>query len=50
MSMKTIELVQLLAAGKSFSLGTLVSFTNKSDCYDLIKISLKMELNTITLG
>ena len=32
-----------------FTLGTLVSSTNKTDCYDIIELLLKVALNTITL-
>jgi hypothetical protein len=32
-----------------FSLGTLVSSTNKTDCHDIIEILLKVALNTIIL-
>ena len=34
----------LLMAGRWFSLGTLVSSTNKTDRYDIIEILLKVEL------
>ena len=37
-----------LAAGLWFSLGTLVSFTNKTDRNDITEILLKVALNTIT--
>jgi hypothetical protein len=37
------------AAGRWFSPGTPVSTTNKSDCYDITEILLKVTLNTITL-
>ena len=36
-----------LAAGCRFSLGTLISSTNKTDCHDITKILLKVALNTI---
>ena len=39
---------QWLAADQLFSLGTLVSSTNKTDCYNIAKILLKVALNTIT--
>jgi len=38
-----------LAAGRRFFLGTPVSSTNKTDCYDITEILLKVALNTITL-
>jgi hypothetical protein len=38
---------QLLAHDLWFSPGTTVSSTNKSDHHDIVKISLKMTLNTI---
>jgi hypothetical protein len=37
------------AAGRRFSPHTLVSFTNKTDCYDITEILLKVALYTITL-
>ena len=43
-----IKVCQRLAAGRWFSLGTPVSFTNKTDRHDLIEILLKVALNTIT--
>jgi hypothetical protein len=36
-------------AGWWFSLGTLVSSTNKTDRHDIAEIMLKVALNTITL-
>jgi hypothetical protein len=36
---------QLLATGQWFSPGTLVSFTNKTDCHDITEIWLKVALN-----
>jgi hypothetical protein len=39
---------QWLATSWWFSLSTLVSSTNKTDCYDIVEILLKVELNTIT--
>ena len=39
----------LLAAGRCFSLGTLVSCTNKTDHHDIAEILLKVALNTIAL-
>ena len=39
----------LLAAGRCFSLGTLVSPTNKTDHHDIAEILLKVALNTIAL-
>ena len=38
----------LLAAGRWFSPGTLVSSTNKTDSHDITEILLKVVLNTIT--
>ena len=32
-----------------FPQGTLVSFTNKTDCHDITEILLKVALNTITI-
>ena len=43
------KVCQWLAAGWWFSLGTLVSSTNKTDCHDVTEIVLKVALNTITL-
>jgi hypothetical protein len=40
---------QWLAAGRWFSPSPPVSSTNKTDRHDIIEISLKVELNTITL-
>ena len=40
---------QWLAAGRWFSLDTLVSSTNKTDHHNIIEILLKMALKTITL-
>ena len=40
---------QWLAAGRWFSPGTLVSFTNKTDHHDITEILLKVVLNTINL-
>ena len=40
---------QWLAAGRWFSLGTPVSYTNKTDRHDITEILLKVALNTITL-
>ena len=42
------KVCQWLAAGWWFSLGTLVSSTNKTDCHDITEILLKVALNTIT--
>ena len=36
-------------AGRWFSLGTLVSSTNKIDCHDITEILLKVALNTTTI-
>jgi hypothetical protein len=41
------KVCQLLATGWWFSLGTLVSSTNKTDCHDITEILLKVALNTI---
>jgi hypothetical protein len=38
---------QLLATIQWFSTGTLVSFTNKTDCHDITEIWLKVALNAI---
>ena len=38
-----------LATARWFSLGTLVSSTNKTDCHDITEILLKVALNTLTL-
>jgi len=35
--------------GRWFSLGTPVSFTNKTDCHDITEILLKVVLNTTNL-
>jgi hypothetical protein len=40
---------QWLAKSLQFSLGTLVSFTKKTDCNDITEILLKVALNTLTL-
>jgi hypothetical protein len=40
---------QWLATGQWFSPGTLFSFTNKTDRYDITEILLKVTLNTINL-
>ena len=40
---------QWLATGQWFSLGALVSSTNKTDCHDITDLLLKVALNTITL-
>jgi hypothetical protein len=42
-----LGLRQELAAGLWFSLGTQVSSTNKTDCYDITEILLKVALNAI---
>ena len=41
------KVCQWLAAGRWFSLGTLVSSTNKTDCHDITEILWKVALNTI---
>ena len=38
-----------ITEGQWFSLGTLISSTNKADCYDIAEILLKVVLSTITL-
>ena len=38
-----------ITEGQWFSLGTLISSTNKTDCYDIAEILLKVVLSTITL-
>ena len=43
------KVCQWLATGRWFSPDTPVSSTNKTDCHDITKISLKVVLNTITL-
>ena len=42
------KLYQWLTAGRWFSPGTPVSFTNKTDHHDITEILLKVALNTIT--
>ena len=42
------KVCHLLVTGRWFSLGTLVSSTNKTDCQDIVEILLKVALNTIT--
>ena len=42
------KICPLLAVGRWFSPGTLVSSTNKTDHYDITEILLKVALNTIT--
>ena len=41
------KVCQWLATGLWFSLGTVVSSTNKTDCHDITEILLKVALNTI---
>jgi len=41
------KVCQWLAAGRSFSPGTPVSSTNKTDCHDITKALLKVALNPI---
>ena len=41
------KVCQWLATGLWFSPSTLVSSTNKTDCYDITEILLKVALNTI---
>jgi len=43
------KVCQWLATGQWFSLGTLISSTNKTDCHDITEILLKVALNTIAL-
>jgi hypothetical protein len=43
------KVCQFIAAGRCFSLVTLVSSTNKTDLHDIVEILLKMASNTITL-
>ena len=43
------KVCQWLVAGRLFSPGTPVSFTNKIDRHDITEILLKMALNTINL-
>jgi len=43
------KVCQWLATGWSFSLGTQVSSTNKTDRHDITEILLKVALNTVTL-
>jgi hypothetical protein len=45
-----INVCQLLATGRWFSPGTLVSSTNKTGHHDITEILLKVALNTITLN
>ena len=42
------EVCQWLSTGQWFSLGPLVSSTNKTDCHNIAEILLKVALNTIT--
>ena len=44
-----IKLVSDLRQGEWFSLGTLISSTNKTDRHDIAEILLKVALNTINL-
>jgi hypothetical protein len=46
---RVIKVCQWLVTGQWFSLGTLVSSTNKTDRHDITEILLKVALNTITL-
>jgi hypothetical protein len=41
------KVCQWLATGQWFSPGTPISSTNKTDCYDITEILLKVALNTI---
>ena len=42
------KVYQWLVTGRWFSLGTPVSSTNKTDCYDITELLLKVVLNTIS--
>ena len=44
------KVCQWLATGRWFSLGTLVSSTNKTDHHDITEILLKLALNTININ
>ena len=44
------KVCQWLVTGQWFSPGTLVSFTNKADHYDITEILLKVVLNTININ
>ena len=44
------QVCQWLVTGQWFSPGTPVSYTNKTDCHDIIEILLKVGLNTINLS
>jgi hypothetical protein len=44
------KVCQWLVAGRWFSLGTLDSSTNKTDCHDIAEILLKVVLNTSTIN
>jgi hypothetical protein len=46
---RVIKVCQWLVTDQWFSLGTLVSSTNKTDRHDITEILLKVALNTITL-
>ena len=46
---KFVWVCQWLATGRWFSLGTLVSSNNKTDCHVITDILLKVALNTITI-
>ena len=41
------KVCQRLAAGRWFSPGSLVPYTNKTDCHDITEILLKVAINTI---
>ena len=43
------KVCQLLVSDWWFSLGTLVSSINKSDCHDIIEILLKVALSALSL-
>jgi hypothetical protein len=48
-TIRPTSLVGWLVAGQWFSLGNLVSSTNKTGCHDITEILLKVLLNTIIL-
>ena len=45
-----VEVYQLLAHGRWFSLGTPASSTTKTGCHDIVEILLKVALNTKKLN
>jgi hypothetical protein len=40
------SIISIYGDSQLFSLGTLVSFTNKTDCHDITEILLKVALST----